>query len=693
VCGRCWDDSVPACPEHEGVALETVFDGARLIDKTYELDRRLGSGGMGVVYRARHIGLERSVAVKLIGSPHFPHAAGGSFGERFRVEARALGKLKHPAIVGVTDYGVDPRGGGLPYLVMECLEGATLQELCARAGALPLEQAITLLEPIARGVDHAHAQGVLHGDLKPGNIFLCREPAATPEAAVKILDFGLARLVAPDGTASVSGEPGSFPGTPAYGAPELATCASPQSASDLYSLGVLAYEMLVGVLPFTGSAAELRSAHQAAAPPPPSTRRPSLPRELDAPLLAALEKDPSRRPRHAIDIVQGIRRAWREAERRQWRARERPRRLVLSAVLAVGLAALALLAASWGPVDELERRTVDARFARQSPRAPDDRIVVVAMDEASLAADPTPLSGRADEFGRLLDAVFEAGAEGIALDFLLPRTWSHSEVFSRFVLSRADRLALAAFSTPAGDTIGVECVHGLTAATLGPARTAALFGFVNLDEDRDGIIRQARLAYPAGDGGRRDSLATRAARTLVDVGPSASGDGRFWIDHSVDWSRVRRLSWQDLPHTLAREPALFRGRLVLVGGSFVGSGDDYHRVPRRGGKAQGVSGIVVQALIVSSLLAGLPIREAATGASFLLAAAECVALLMAALCVRNTWLTAGLLVGIGAVHVFVAFVVFQQAQVLVPVIAPLAVLLLASWIGLLIRSALVPFPR
>ena len=690
-CGTCWDDSTLACPEHGRRELETVFEGARLIDKTYELDRRLGRGGMGVVYRARHIGLERSFAVKLIGSPHFPHVAGGSFGERFQVEAQALGKLKHPSIVDVTDYGLDPRGGGLPYLVMECLDGTTLQELCSRAGAVPVEQALTLLESIARGVDHAHAQGVIHGDLKPGNVFVCAD--ASVEAGVKILDFGLARLVASaDDPRSAGGEPVSFPGTPAYQAPELAGRSRPACASDIYSMGVLVYEMIVGVLPFRGSAAEMRAAHQADAPPRPSTLRPGLPCELDEPLRAALAKDPAGRPRRAIDVVQGIRRAWREAERRQWGAREYPRRLALSAALALALAALAPLAGRWGPIDEIERRTIDVRFARQPPRAPDDRIVLLVVDEASLAVDSTPLADRADEFGRLLDAVFAAGAEAIAVDFLLPETWSRSEPFSRLVLSHADRLALAVFSTPAGDAIGGECVHGLTAAALGPSRAASLFGFVNLDEDRDGIVRQARLAYAGRDGAPRDSLALRAVRRLTHIEVPDSAGARFWIDYSVDWAGMRRLSWQDLPRTLAREPGAFRGRLVLIGGTFAGSGDDFHRVPHRGRAPAGVSGVVVQALIVNSLLADLPIREVAGSTSFLLGAAECVALLVVALSVRRTWLTAALLLGIGTLHVMVAFVAFRHGQVLVPMMAPLAVLLLTSWVGLLIRSALVPFP-
>ena len=145
---------------------------------------------MGVVYRATHEALYRSFAVKLLAATR---ARSEEFLGRFRVEAEALGKLKHPHVVDVTDFGIDPRGGGVAYLVMEYLEGRSLEEHCRQTGPLDLDEALSLLSAMASAVDFAHERGVLHRDLKPANVFLAGEKDARP--VVKILDFGLARLV------------------------------------------------------------------------------------------------------------------------------------------------------------------------------------------------------------------------------------------------------------------------------------------------------------------------------------------------------------------------------------------------------------------------------------------------------------------------------------------------------------------
>ena len=732
-CHVCLDDAVEHCP-HDGMRLETALEGVGIIDGKYRVEQRLGQGGMGVVYRGRHVALDRTFALKLIRSP----SGGRSFAGRFQIEARALGKLKHPNIVEVTDYGVDPRGPGLPYLVMEYLEGTTLQDLCEEIGALPVDQALPLLDSIAQAIDYAHQHGVLHRDLKPGNVFLARNEA-TAETA-KILDFGLARLLeqplagegsriheaetpqrlAPDKSPQGETEDlsqteypplsrplipsaervtqkGTLTGTPAYMAPEIVRGDDATSASDIYAFGILTYQVLVGRLPFDGIVSEIIHSHLEQAPPAPSTLRDALPAEIDQALLASLEKEPERRPRRAADLVQAIRSAWQRAEGRKWRAREIPRRIRHSVLLAPVMVLAAALLPRLGPVEALERRMVDARFAFQARRVPEPRILVVSVDEASLAADSTPLADRADEFGRHLEEVFRAGARGVALDFLLPQRWSLSQSFSQLVLRRFENLTLAAFSSPSGETLGTECVAGLTAAALGPTRLSAVFGLVNLDEEVDGVTRRARLFYMDREGAKRDSWAARTARSLADLSshPSTSTTPpeRFWIDYSVDWRELQRISWKDVPRQLDRDPWLFRGRLVLVGGEFEASGDDYHRVPLGSEPPQAVSGVVLQALIVNTILSGLPVREVGMAPYLLAFGLASFALLAGSLCLPRLSTVAGLFAALNGLLILAAFLCFRDAHLLIPMAGPLLAAALALGIALVLRSRLPAFPQ
>src|SRR5262245_37895213 len=168
LCANCYEDSAERCPG-DGAPLDETLPGPPLLDQTYRLERRLGEGGMGIVYRARHEGVKRTVAVKLIRPDRDWEPASLA---RFRLEADALGKLQHPHIVNITDSGVDPREKGIPYLVTEFLDGVSLQAHSARRGPLPLSEALPLLEDIAEAIDFAHERGVLHRDLKPQNVFL-----------------------------------------------------------------------------------------------------------------------------------------------------------------------------------------------------------------------------------------------------------------------------------------------------------------------------------------------------------------------------------------------------------------------------------------------------------------------------------------------------------------------------------------
>lgn len=701
LCLECFADQAEECPR-DASRLEQALEGEPVIDGKYRLEKRLGRGGMGIVYRARHLGLDRPFALKLIRFPHSPIAGGRSFADRFRIEATALGRLRHAGIVQVSDYGVDPRGAGLPYLVMELLEGETLRDFLA-AGPLSLDRALPLLEAAAQATDYAHASGVLHRDLKPGNVFVARDPGGGE--TVKLLDFGLARLVelteaaaardtAPIESVHAEDEThrDAFPGTAAYMAPELAKSEPATPASDIYSFGVLAYELLSGKPPFGGRPAQVLWGHVAAAPPAPSTVRPSLPPELDEALLSALEKEPGRRPGRAADVVAALRSAALRAKARAWRAREIPRRLGLAALLSPLLVALSASLEHLSLLQDLERRTVDLRFAVQPRRSPDPRILLLSVDDASLAADATPLAERADEFGRELAGVFDAGARGVAIDFLLPKQWNRSEAFSSLVLGRFESLTLAAFSAPSGETIGMECIEGLTAAALGPSAISRLFGFVNLDEDPDGVTRRARLFYLDRDGGTRDSLAGRSARALAggEAVATATPTDSFWIDYSVDWDRFPKVSWKDLRSIADRGPALFSGRLVLVGGSFVASGDDYHRVPRTA-TTRAVSGLVLQAVMVDTILRGAPIREADALPRFAGVGGACALLFAASLCLRRP-AAVGLFLALAILQATASLLAFRWASILLPVATPFATLAVALGLAILLRSKLPRFP-
>jgi eukaryotic-like serine/threonine-protein kinase len=224
-----------------------------ILDGKYRLDDRLGEGAVGLVYRATHLGLKKVFALKLLK----PGPALDPFSvTRFQREAEALGRLRHPHIVEVTDFGVDP-GTGSPYLVMELLEGASLSDLCRTAGPLSLDQALPILDAIAAAIDAAHEQGILHRDLKPGNVLLCGEDEE--DRTVKVLDFGLAELSAPPhpGAAVDVGDlvidekaadsltaTGDLLGTPLYVAPEVIRQGRAGRTADVYSFGVIAYESI-----------------------------------------------------------------------------------------------------------------------------------------------------------------------------------------------------------------------------------------------------------------------------------------------------------------------------------------------------------------------------------------------------------------------------------------------------------------
>jgi tRNA A-37 threonylcarbamoyl transferase component Bud32 len=264
-------------------ATELAVD--RVLDQRYRILEPIGAGGSSQVYLAQDTALGREVAIKVLDS----HAAAdGTLRKLFVKEARALAQLSHPNIVAVFDVGeVD----GLPFIVMEYVPGASLKQRIERTGALPLGDAVRLADGIATGLSFAHSRGIIHADLKPSNILLDQDDRP------KICDFGIARMPAED-----SDSPQLF-ATALYVAPERVEGRPASVASDVYGLGLVVYEMLVGKPPFTSAnASVLLRDHVVRPPVPPSHLRQSLPKDVDAIVLKALAKDPSLRYRKASEV-------------------------------------------------------------------------------------------------------------------------------------------------------------------------------------------------------------------------------------------------------------------------------------------------------------------------------------------------------------------------------------------------------
>ena len=251
----------------------------RTFDKRYVIKRKLGSGGMADVYLAEDQELGRRVALKLLNDRH---AADEQFVERFRREAQSAAGLSHPNIVSIFDRG---RAEGTYYIAMEYLEGRTLKELLIRNGPTPVPIAIDYARQILGALSFAHRNGIVHRDIKPHNIVV------GSDGRLKVTDFGIARSGASQMT-----EAGSIVGTAQYLSPEQARGAPVDPRSDLYSLGIVLYEMLTGRVPFTGDTpVEIAMKHLSQVPEPPSKLRPEVPHDLDAVVMRSLAKDPEQR--------------------------------------------------------------------------------------------------------------------------------------------------------------------------------------------------------------------------------------------------------------------------------------------------------------------------------------------------------------------------------------------------------------
>ncbi|MFD3509960.1 protein kinase [Nocardia sp. NPDC058666] len=259
-----------------------MLNNGALIADRYRLQRLIATGGMGQVWEAMDTRLDRRVAVKVLKTEF---SADPTFRARFRVEARTTAQLNAPGIAGIYDYGetADPSGGETAYLVMELVQGEPLNAVLNRMGRLSVIQGLDMLEQTGRALEVAHAAGVVHRDVKPGNILV------TPTGQVKITDFGIAKAV----DASPVTKTGMVMGTAQYIAPEQAIGEDATAASDVYALGIVGYEALAGVRPFTGEGAiTVAMKHVRDAPPPLPDDLPANVHELIAITMA---KDPLQR--------------------------------------------------------------------------------------------------------------------------------------------------------------------------------------------------------------------------------------------------------------------------------------------------------------------------------------------------------------------------------------------------------------
>ena len=289
-CKRCYPDETNHCPQ-DGEPNSPSLLGEPTLDARYLLERRLGQGGMGVVFQARHIFLKTPHAIKVI----LPDLVGNDpmLTTRFRQEALAAAAIRHQNIIAVTDFGVVR--GTMPFLVMEFVKGRSLQDILTTEGAMSPERAWEFISAIAAGVGAAHRQNIVHRDLKPLNIMV-QDDVPIAEG-VKILDFGLAKIKSGELLGSfIQAQTTGLMGSPFYMAPEQWSDEEPDARADIYSLGVILYQMLAGEVPFKGtSIPSIMKKHLTTPPPSFQSKGVSVPLAIEAVVRHALEKEVSAR--------------------------------------------------------------------------------------------------------------------------------------------------------------------------------------------------------------------------------------------------------------------------------------------------------------------------------------------------------------------------------------------------------------
>lgn len=299
-CERCFSDDVNFCP-HDQTQIRVSLPGDKLLANRYLLEKRIGRGAMGQVYLARDQNLgTRRVAVKTVRQDILSSEdlQEGEAIARFEREAMSAASISHPHVVDVTNFG--KTSDGVFFLVMEYVEGETLHRLLRREGTLQVKRAVKLLRQIAEGVEAAHDAGILHRDLKPANIFIMQKGKTDEDGFVKVGDFGLAKIInqtVTDISSNAAPSSRGIIGTPEFMAPEqMQAELGVDARADVYALGTIAYLMLGGRTPFTGDLMQLVMQKMMHDPPPLSTLRTDIPKDVEMVIMNALHIDPNRRP-------------------------------------------------------------------------------------------------------------------------------------------------------------------------------------------------------------------------------------------------------------------------------------------------------------------------------------------------------------------------------------------------------------
>ncbi|HUQ32622.1 MAG TPA: serine/threonine-protein kinase, partial [Pyrinomonadaceae bacterium] len=302
VCRRCFPDHVNHCPDDGDATTQSIM-GDPVLDGRYQLERRLGHGGMGVVFQARHIFLKTAHAIKII----LPDLVGNDpmLVTRFRQEALAAAAIRHQNIIAVTDFGVVR--ATMPFLVMEFVSGQSLHDMLGKEGALAPARALEIISAVGAGVSAAHRQGIVHRDLKPLNIMF--QEGLPVSEGLKVLDFGLAKIKSGELLGSfVQAKTSGLMGSPFYMAPEQWGDEEPDARADIYSLGVILYQMLGGDVPFKGtSIPSIMKKHLTQAPPPLASLGVQVPPQIEAVVRHALEKEAENRPASVEDFIRELR--------------------------------------------------------------------------------------------------------------------------------------------------------------------------------------------------------------------------------------------------------------------------------------------------------------------------------------------------------------------------------------------------
>jgi serine/threonine-protein kinase len=367
---------IPASPEPP--AAEPA-DPSLLAGTPYKLVSELGRGSMGVVYQALHLDLSRTVALKVMD----PDKLGGTAVDRFRAEARSIAGLSHDNLIKIFDFGVAQ--DGRPYYAMEYLVGESLERKLAKDGELPYREAVGIALQAARALAAAHGAGVLHRDVKPGNLLL------TASGVVKLFDFGLAL----EPQTSGDGEALHVVGTPEYMAPEQAQSGASDARSDIYALGAVLYELVTGYQPHVAkNLVELIDLKRRVRPLPPSERRPEagIPRSLDALLGKMLSVDPGERPQTALELCRAFESILSEQRRVTAPA---PRRRGLANTLVAGMSVLVL-----GVGGAALAKTPAGAKATASVKAAYEHVVKLRADALAHRAPPAPVAPKVVTIGK-----------------------------------------------------------------------------------------------------------------------------------------------------------------------------------------------------------------------------------------------------------------------------------------------------